>query len=74
MDEHIKSVIKYIHYTLEHYPTPEDLEWSTEQIEALLSHIEELEEQVLYEQTRNANIAKILTCLFIFSDNKRYTE
>jgi len=43
MDEKTKEEINYILYTLEHYPHPEDLEWSTEQVKSLLSRIKELE-------------------------------
>lgn len=45
MDEKTKKVINFIHYTLEHYPHPEDLEWSTEEIQVLLSYIEQLKEE-----------------------------
>ncbi len=43
MDEWTKEIIDYIHHTLNHYPHPEDLEWSTEQIQTLLSDIKELQ-------------------------------
>ena len=43
MDDTTKKVINYILYTLEHHPTPEDLEWSTEQVQSLLSKIKELQ-------------------------------
>jgi hypothetical protein len=39
----ITKTINNILYTLEHYPVPEDLEWSTEQVLTLISRIKELE-------------------------------
>jgi len=41
----ITKTINNILYTLEHYPVPEDLEWSTEQVLTLISRIKELEEE-----------------------------
>ena len=51
--EKCHRTINNIFYTLEHYPVPEDLEWSTEDVLALIYYIKELEDKIKRHKKKN---------------------